>query len=148
MDAYSKKLGDTIKKYRKNKDYSTKALADKLGVSVGFISHLENGKNNSFKIDLLEKLIDALDIPVQELSPSEKFGIEPIFKGGTKNNVIFSISETETEKSQVMADNLETILNEYLELLMVFNWDQKKIKSITNHIIDEIRFIIKMKDVI
>lgn len=61
-------LGQTIKKYRHKKSYTILELADILKISTGLLSNIENGKSNSFQLNLLNNIINELDIPLSELN--------------------------------------------------------------------------------
>ncbi len=47
------------------------ALAEKVGISQGFLSLLEQGKR-SLDLDLLERIAQALDCSIADLLPSEE----------------------------------------------------------------------------
>lgn len=51
-----------IKKYRKLKGYSQLELAEKIGTSSATISRIENDKEKSPKLDVVERIGNALDI--------------------------------------------------------------------------------------
>lgn len=61
-----KKLGQKLKFYRKNADFTQEYLAEQVGVHPTYIGKLESGKNNpSFM--LLYKMSNALSISLKEL---------------------------------------------------------------------------------
>lgn len=51
-----------IKMYRKMKRYSQLRLAEEVGTSAATISRLENDKEKSPKLDVIEKISDILDV--------------------------------------------------------------------------------------
>ncbi|WP_078549291.1 helix-turn-helix domain-containing protein [Litchfieldia alkalitelluris] len=55
-------FGTMVRTYRAQKGYTLSEFAAKLGVSVGYLSNLENGKNVTIKLSILEKLQDELHI--------------------------------------------------------------------------------------
>lgn len=59
-------VGERIKKTRKDKGWSQKDLAAKLGISHALVSQYERGERNP-KIDTLHKIADALGVPLNDL---------------------------------------------------------------------------------
>ncbi len=60
---YKKKIGDNIRKYRKEKGLSQEALAKRAGITAQTLSCIETGYNNpSFHV--LIKLVHTLEIPM------------------------------------------------------------------------------------
>ncbi len=51
-----------IKKYRKLKGYTQLRLAEEVGTSVATISRIENDREKSPKLDVIEKIGDALAV--------------------------------------------------------------------------------------
>ena len=62
-------IGDNIRKYRKEKGFTQKDLAKKLGVSQQMIGQYENNKNP--KIETVERIAIALNISLSQLLPDE-----------------------------------------------------------------------------
>ena len=60
------KIGEKIKKYRKAKGYSQESLAEKVGISVTHMSHIETG-NTKLSLPVLVALSDALDVQTDDL---------------------------------------------------------------------------------
>ena len=58
----NKHLGNLIRSKRKYFGYSTQELADKIGISAGSINNIENAKTDTFNLQLLNDLSNALDI--------------------------------------------------------------------------------------
>lgn len=58
----NKHLGNLIRSKRKYCGYSTQELADKIGISAGSINNIENAKTDTFNLQLLNDLSNALDI--------------------------------------------------------------------------------------
>ncbi|MFJ7887102.1 helix-turn-helix domain-containing protein [Lysinibacillus xylanilyticus] len=54
-------LGETLKRIRKEKQYTLKMLASKTGVSISFLSQVERGKSN-VTLESLKKISDALEV--------------------------------------------------------------------------------------
>lgn len=59
-------IGNRIKAKRKEKGITQENLAEKLSVSVGYISQLERGKTK-ISLDTLSKISDATDCDIADL---------------------------------------------------------------------------------
>ena len=60
------KIGEKIKKYRKAKGLSQEFLAEKAGISITHMSHIETG-NTKLSLPVLVALSDALDVQTDDL---------------------------------------------------------------------------------
>lgn len=60
------KIGEKIKKYRKAKGISQEFLAEKVGISVTHMSHIETG-NTKLSLPVIVSLSDALDVQIDDL---------------------------------------------------------------------------------
>lgn len=58
-------LGDNIRKIRKAKKVSINNLSKTSGVSLGYLSDLENNKLDNPTVDKLKKIANALDVSVK-----------------------------------------------------------------------------------
>lgn len=56
-----------IKKYRKEKNMKLKEIADKSGISVGYLSHLENGSRVNPSREVMESISLALNKSITEV---------------------------------------------------------------------------------
>lgn len=56
-------IGKKLKKLRNNNGYTLKQLSEICGLSISFISDIENNRRNP-SIENLNKLADALDVSV------------------------------------------------------------------------------------
>ena len=75
MDQNLKTIGVRIKKARLARNINQADLADRAGISVSHMSHIENGTAN-FGIDILIRILEALQISADDLlrpdTPSTK----------------------------------------------------------------------------
>ena len=55
---------EQIKYCRKQKGITLKGLSGKTGLSVGYLSHLENGERQNPSLDTLIKVCDALNMNI------------------------------------------------------------------------------------
>lgn len=66
MSKISEKLGANIKKIRAKKRISQGDIYRKVGMDRSYLSGIENGKKN-ITIEILEKIANALDVPIRDL---------------------------------------------------------------------------------
>lgn len=64
MDYY--KIGQNIRKYRKAYDYTQEELAEKVGISVTHLSHIETG-NTKLSLPVFITLAEILQVHTDEL---------------------------------------------------------------------------------
>ena len=63
-----KNIGLRIAYYRKKKDLTQAALAQKIGMSASYLGQIERGnRGNSFSLEILYQIADALEIDVNLL---------------------------------------------------------------------------------
>ncbi|EIT85621.1 transcriptional regulator SinR [Fictibacillus macauensis ZFHKF-1] len=60
-------IGEIVKKYRKEKNLSISALAERAGIAKSYLSSLERNIQTNPSVQLLEKLCAVLDLPVEQL---------------------------------------------------------------------------------
>ena len=60
------KIGEKIRKFRKAKGFSQDFLAEKAGISVTHMSHIETG-NTKLSLPVLVLLADALDVHTDDI---------------------------------------------------------------------------------
>lgn len=56
-----------IKKIRVSKNMTLKELAEEVGISVGYLSHLENGSRNNPSKEVMERISNALNCSIPEI---------------------------------------------------------------------------------
>ncbi len=56
-----------IKKYRIQKGLTLKEVADKCGISAGYLCHLEKGSRKNPSIEVMQKIAKALDKTITEV---------------------------------------------------------------------------------
>lgn len=87
-------LGDNIRRIRKSQKISINKLASMSGVSLGYLSDIENNNAKNPTMDKLQAIADALSIQVSDLL-SDKEKLEIITDSAKK---IHSIAKEATEK--------------------------------------------------
>lgn len=60
-------LAAQLRRLRKEKNLTQEAMAERVGIDIRYYQRIESGKPNAVKIDTLEKLAKALNIPVWKL---------------------------------------------------------------------------------
>ena len=58
---------NNIRKYRKEKGLTLKALSSKLGISAGYLCHLEKGSRENPSIELMKKISEELEKSISEI---------------------------------------------------------------------------------
>ena len=66
------KVGQRIRELRKQLELSQEALANEAEVDRTYVTDVENGRRN-VSVEILEKLIKALQIPIAEFFNSKEF---------------------------------------------------------------------------
>ena len=56
-----------IRKYRKERRLTLKELAEKSGISAGYLSHLENGSRDNPSMDVMENISIILNKSITEI---------------------------------------------------------------------------------
>lgn len=56
-----------IKKIRISRNMTLKELAEEVGISVGYLSHLENGSRNNPSKEVMERISIALKSSIPEI---------------------------------------------------------------------------------
>ena len=63
---HRKKLGEAVRKYRKEAEFSQEKLAEKASLSTVFISDVERGVEN-ISVDALSRIAKALGVGLRDL---------------------------------------------------------------------------------
>lgn len=116
--------GNLIRSKRKEKGYSTQELAKLLNVSPGLINNIENGKTDTFNLELLHKISDILNISSSHI-------ISDNIKDITLENINISLYFIPLLKSLNLISNNP-------------NWDSKKIQLLLDKLLDDINFYNKI----
>lgn len=75
------RLPDHLKELREQRGWSLRELAEKSGLSNGYISLLENGRVESPSVTVLGKLAKAFAVPLDELLRAAGVETEPASTG-------------------------------------------------------------------
>jgi len=66
------RVGNNIKKYRKEKDLTLKEIADRVGLTEATVQKYEAGNIKKIDVEMLKKLSDALGVLPENLTEWEK----------------------------------------------------------------------------
>lgn len=144
----NKVLGQLIQKQRKSKNYTIPEIAEKLGVSVGFISNLENGKNDVFKLDLLSKITRELDLSLTEIAPELSIQIDQIDMNTSKDKIEIQLTNQGIKNIELINQQVTAIVDTYLKAISEFEYHPEAIKAISNHLINELEYSNKIKNLL
>lgn len=136
MESYYINLGNLIKEKRLQKGLNTQQLADILGVSIGFLNNLENAKTDTFNVDLILKLYNTLDISLFNFLPISNSNLHP-------GNLLSStqLNETPNNMVDVLSQNIDAIVNTYINGIKNHNYEPLFIDKITAKLIQELNYI-------
>lgn len=56
-----------IKRFRQRRNMTLKDLAEKVGISVGYLSHLERGSRSNPSKEVMENIAEALHASIPEI---------------------------------------------------------------------------------
>lgn len=122
-------LGQTIRKYRKQNNYTIAQLAEKLGISIGLLSNIETGKTDSFQLTLLNNIVRELDIPISKLNLFYK--LYPIEELNINNSIDLNKINPSFEK----------LIDAFISTSSSLSFDEDKMALITNMLIKELQTI-------
>lgn len=117
-------IGNKIRELREKKGISTKDFASKLDIDISTLNRIENGKINSFKPALLQKIAKGLNVGLAELfDQNATIAIQQNEQG---NNINVLNQEIKSEKIQELyeellktKDTLIATLQQQIEFLKV-----------------------------
>lgn len=61
------KVGEIIRAKREEKGYTLVEFSQKIGISAGYLSQIENGRKTNPKLEIILKIIHELDIEIEML---------------------------------------------------------------------------------
>ena len=59
--------GNSIKKYRKEQGLNLEEMSKKIGISTGYLCHLEKGTRKNPSIEVMERISKALEKTIAEV---------------------------------------------------------------------------------
>jgi len=138
------KIGEKLKFLRNEKDYTLKQLAQITGISISFISDIENGRRKP-GLDNLEKLAVGLSVSASELIAEADVGdvgVPAILESNKLDNTEDEFDEISSFIVNLTIEELENIHSrpELIELIKETN------NSSREEILKTIRILKALKD--
>ena len=104
-------IGKRIRKARKMREMSADVLAERVGIAIQTLRHIENGDNKT-KLQTLINIADALSVSMDYLlgrvpSPDETIASE------IKNT--YGLTDYQEKMLRVMVENIVPIITSYVE---------------------------------
>ena len=69
--SFKERVGNNIKKYRKDINMTLKELADKIGLTEATVQKYEAGNIKNIDVEMLKKIADALEVNPEQLTEWE-----------------------------------------------------------------------------
>ena len=107
-------IGNNIRKIRKSKKMSINSLAKKAGVSLGYLSDLENDKFTNPTLDKLNSIADALNVSVGDF-----------FANDLSDNIEINVPKEYTDKYKVTSRDKKQYLAEMKKANEAFFMDDE-----------------------
>ena len=98
MDYY--KIGQRIRKYRKAHGLSQEQLAERVGISVTHMSHIETG-NTKLSLPVLVLLAEVLQVQTDDLLREGFFG-----RRAAENEVLQMLEQCDEKQLRILTDVL------------------------------------------
>lgn len=138
-------LGRKVRKYRKLKNYSAAEFAKELGVSAGLINNIENARNDVFKLELLLKIMDKLEVSLGELLQLKTIDIRNINISQKNNLSIDKLINDNEEIVDLINYKINLIIRSYLTTISRYGCTIEYINIISDHILQEFEYLIKLQ---
>ena len=81
-------IGKNIRKMREERKLTLSGLANKVGISPGYLSDIENGNKNNPSTELLSKISEVLNVNVEDFFRAEAEVIEKVQNWSDKMSMI------------------------------------------------------------
>jgi transcriptional regulator with XRE-family HTH domain len=137
-------LGKKVRKYRKEKNYTTAGLAERLGISPGLVNNIENAKYDVFRLELLLLIVKELDVSLGELLQLSTLDVRNI---DLKESLLTSIEthvEDTPEDMEFCNHQLNLVIRSFLTTISEYGTTRGNIETISNHILHEFDTLIKL----
>lgn len=101
MDYY--KIGQKVRRYRKAKGLSQEELAERIGISVTHMSHIETG-NTKLSLPVLVDLANELEVQTDELLKDS-----PTSKSTFKNELESILDSCSQKETRIILDTVKAM---------------------------------------
>jgi transcriptional regulator with XRE-family HTH domain len=147
MSELTKSLGETIKKYRKLRGYSTQAFSKKFDISCGLINNIEHDKSDFFKIDLLMNIIKELDIPLNEIKTLADQSINEISPNSIESEINNVLVEDDFEEVDYLNTYAESIIQSFFNAIHHYEDKQEASVIISSIILKTLESLQNLKEI-
>ncbi len=96
------KIGQRIRKYRKAHGLSQEQLAERVGISVTHMSHIETG-NTKLSLAVLVELAQTLEVQTDDLLREEFYG-----RRGAENEALNLLQQCDERQVRILLDILRS----------------------------------------
>lgn len=103
MDYYG--IGQRIRKYRKCNNFSQEELAERVGISVTHMSHIETG-NTKLSLSVLVEISNVLDVGIDELIFPHKVNN----KSKKLDNICIMLEECSSQQLSILSDIIKATI--------------------------------------
>lgn len=141
-----KVFGEKVREYRKKKDLTTLELSEQLNISSGLLNNIENGKSDSFQLELLNKMVQVLNIPLNEVPIFYDYNGElTIVQNDDYLSIKSNLSNMKDKES--FQNFLEEFINMYMEFLPMVKDEEEFNDLMINQIKLNIETCFKVKQI-
>lgn len=104
-----KKLGHTIREYRKQRGYSQQELSEITGISRRHIANIENGIANA-SFEIITILVKELHISLDNIVFIEQFD----FQSSIMNSISVQLSQCTDSQQKIIFKTIKCLMNEFI----------------------------------
>lgn len=141
-----KVFGEKIRTYRKIKDLTTLELSEQLNISSGLLNNIENGKSDSFQLELLNKMVQVLAIPLREVPIFYDYNVElTVVQNDDYLSIKANLSNIKDKES--FQSFLEEFIKMYMEFLPMVKDEEEFNRLMLNQIKLNIETCFKVKQI-
>lgn len=130
-------LAIKVKERRKTYGYTTADLAHLLDVSAGLINNIENTKNDVFKLQLLNNMINLLNIAPDEILEINKSNLNLLIKDSILTINLDIRNITDNNKHELIS-TIAPVLELYVEIAASYQGNKKILKQVNNCVLQQL----------
>ncbi|MFT9497788.1 helix-turn-helix domain-containing protein [Anaerosolibacter sp.] len=137
-------LGKKVRMRRKEKNYTTAELAERLGISAGLVNNIENAKYDVFRLELLLQITNELNVSLGELLQLNTLDVRNIEFNENFLPSIETQGEDTQEDIQFCNHQLNLVIRSFLTTISEYGITRENIETISNHILHEFDTLVKL----
>lgn len=135
-----------MREYRKKKDLTTLELSEQLNISSGLLNNIENGKSDSFQLELLNKMVQVLNIPLREVPMFYDYNGE-LTVVQNDDNLCIEANLSNIKDKESFQNFLEEFIKMYMEFLPMVKDEEAFNRLMLNQIKLNIETCFKVKHI-